>query len=124
MTKEEKTRYDKKYRFDKIKYERGMFTMTENLAAFTDNLSVETSPEGIPCLASFRNSNPCHNIYRRFGKLFARSLSQLEVDIWEIEQELDELDKLDAQDSAQCYRLFGNKGYNAGTLANKFFWIN
>jgi hypothetical protein len=49
--------------------------------------------EGFPALAAFRNSDDSFSNYRKFGYAHALILSQLEVDITELEKELFELDK-------------------------------
>ncbi|KAH7409599.1 hypothetical protein BKA64DRAFT_665364 [Cadophora sp. MPI-SDFR-AT-0126] len=67
-------------------------------------------PEGFPQLAHFLNSNDSFAVFRRFGTLSARALIQLQIEITELEEKLQELDKRDAADPLLKKRLRGFEG--------------
>ncbi|KAI9858421.1 MAG: hypothetical protein M1813_007525 [Trichoglossum hirsutum] len=59
----------------------------------------ENYPDGYPRLAAVMNSDDNFAIYRRFGKLQARQLLELEAELTELEEELDEMDRAHERDS-------------------------
>ncbi|RFU33345.1 hypothetical protein B7463_g3035, partial [Scytalidium lignicola] len=81
LTDEQKKRRDEIYGYDRFRHEK-----------------IEDSPKGLPRLAAYLNNDQHLALYRRFGKLFARNLLHLQIELHEIEQEIDTLDKKDAKD--------------------------
>jgi hypothetical protein len=68
---------------------------------------VDDHPEGFAQLASFLNSDDNFAVFRRFGRLSARALIQLQIDLTDLEKTLDELDKKDNADEVLVWRLRG-----------------
>jgi hypothetical protein len=65
---------------------------------------VEDLPIGFPQMAAILSSNDDWAIFRGFKEIHARILSQLQVELTELEKELRELDKGD-EHTATRYRL-------------------
>ncbi|KAH0565077.1 hypothetical protein GP486_001534 [Trichoglossum hirsutum] len=59
----------------------------------------EKYPDGYPRLAAVVNSDDNFVIYRRFGRLQARQLLELEAELTELEEELDRIDSTQEKDS-------------------------
>ncbi|KUJ23408.1 uncharacterized protein LY89DRAFT_713875 [Mollisia scopiformis] len=76
-------------------------------ASRLDYEKVHDYPLGTPRLAAFMNSSDHNAVYRRFGRLSARLLVQLEVELTGLETKLDELDRKDAADKVMKKRLRG-----------------
>jgi len=72
-------------------------------------LIVEGYPVGFPQLAAFRNSDDDFAIFRAFNQCHCRILTQLEVEITEIEKQLLELDRADEANPSMEYRLRKSK---------------
>jgi hypothetical protein len=70
-------------------------------------------------LASFINSNDNFAVYRRFGQLSARILTQLEIDLTELEKKQCELDDKDAADTVMKHRLRGYEDIPGWTSAQR-----
>ncbi|PVH80171.1 hypothetical protein DL98DRAFT_654965 [Cadophora sp. DSE1049] len=68
-------------------------------------------PEGFPQLSYFLNSNDSFAVFRRFGTLSARALIQLQIDLTRLEEELQNLDKIDAANPVLKKRLRGYEGF-------------
>lgn len=79
------------------------------------NLAVVGNPEegtGFPKLASFIDIDDTHAVFRRFGRLSARVLLQMEIDLTDLENELDKLDAADAADPVMQLRLLGRERFD------------
>lgn len=68
-------------------------------------LAVETHVEGIPRFAAFQNSNDSFSIIRKFGDQTFRLLIMKEIEICQITEKLQALDKEDEADDSKQYRL-------------------
>jgi hypothetical protein len=66
---------------------------------------------GFPKLASFIDIDDTHAVFRRFGRLSARVLLQMEIDLTDLENELNELDAADAADPVMRLRLLGRERF-------------
>lgn len=77
-----------------------------------DQVTVEKHDEGLPQISSFINSHDNNAIFRRFGRMSARTLVQLQIDLTELEEDLDKLDHNDASDPIHKWRLHGLENYN------------
>jgi len=73
----------------------------------------------LPQLASFINSSDNFAVYRRFGQLSARILTQLEIDLTELEKKQYELDDKDAADTTMQYRLRGYEDFAGWTSTQR-----
>ncbi|KAE8441481.1 hypothetical protein EG329_004905 [Mollisiaceae sp. DMI_Dod_QoI] len=69
--------------------------------------NINEYPTGLPRLAGFINSSDHNAVFRRFGRISARLLVQLEIDLTDLERELDNLDKKDASSPLVEPRLRG-----------------
>ncbi|CZR51636.1 uncharacterized protein PAC_01513 [Phialocephala subalpina] len=80
---------------------------------------VDRYPKGWPRLAAFINSSDHNAVFRRFGRLSARLLLQLQVDLTDLEKELDDLDNKDAGNTDVEPRLRGYEKFPADDGAQR-----
>jgi hypothetical protein len=66
---------------------------------------VELYPEGFPRIAAYIDSDVDTALFRRFGRLNARTLLYREVELNDLEKTLDELDKADNSDEDTEWRI-------------------
>ncbi|KAF8850126.1 hypothetical protein BDZ45DRAFT_207642 [Acephala macrosclerotiorum] len=79
----------------------------------------EDYPQGWPRIAAFLNTSSTLAVWRRFGTAHNRVLLHLQATITRLEQQLDELDKADAEDPARLYRLRRNEWREGWDTAQK-----
>ncbi len=79
----------------------------------------EDYPQGWPRLAAFINSSSTFAIWRRFGTAHNRVLLHLQATITRLEQQLEELDKADAENPKRLYRLRRNEWREGWDTAQK-----
>lgn len=87
---------------------------------FTDQtIIVHDFPRGTPRLAAFIDSSDHNAVFRRFGRMSARLLTELEIELTDLQKELDDLDKKDSLDSSMEPRLRGCVDFDANDGAQK-----
>jgi hypothetical protein len=67
--------------------------------------SVEAHPKGYPRLAALINSDVDYVMFREFGNLHVRSLLYKQAELTDLEDELEELDKADAEEPTSVWKL-------------------
>jgi hypothetical protein len=75
------------------------------LTSKANNISVEAREKGYPRLAAFIDSDVDYNMFRGFGSLHALLLLHKQAELTELEGQLQELDKADANNPETKWKL-------------------